>query len=255
VKIYSALLSILCLLSIGASLEGSPGSAKVPVIIHRRIGSTPCELVQHGSLVTQKQRQFVWIEIEGLNGEIYSPELGPDDYLTPTLSVPGAIAKAARKSGFELKASSTTISDVPGVAALGGGGNCPDVPSAIAETERQRTSRRDQLQSKTYVPGSEGVIPVHVSNAAPNPEQAPVDPAKNGTGTQSKAKKLQGTVILAVIIGIDGTIQRVRVMQSVSPEFDQKATEVISRWTYDPGRMKGLPVPTETMVEVAFHLY
>lgn len=78
--------------------------------------------------MTQKQQQFVWIEIEGLNGEIYSPELGPDDYLTPTLSVPGAIAKAARKSGFELKASSTAIPDVPGVAAMGGGANCPADP-------------------------------------------------------------------------------------------------------------------------------
>ena len=253
-RIYSALPSVLCLLLIGASLEGSPGSPKVPVIIHRRIGSTPCELVQRGSLAAQKQQQFAWIEIEGVNGEIYSPELGPYDYLTPTLSVPGAIAKTAHKSGFELKASSTS-SDVPGVAALGGGANCPDLPSAIAETEQQRTSRREQLQSKTYALGSEGVIPVHVSNAAPKPEQAPVDEAKNGTGTQSKPKKLQGTVILAVIIGVDGTIQRKRVVQSVSPELDQKAAEVISRWTFDPGRMKGLPVPMETMVEVAFHLY
>jgi TonB family protein len=253
-KIYFALPSILCFLLSGLPPEKSPENSRVPVIVHRRIGSTACELVQRGSLMAQRQ-EFAWLEIDGTNGEIYSPELGPYDYLTPTLSLPGAIAKTARKSGFELKASSTTSSDMPGVAALSGGANCPDLPSAIDETEKERTSRREQLQSKIYGPLSEGVTPVHVNNTPPKSEQVSVDPPKNDTGTQSKNKQLQGTVILAVVIGADGSIRGMRVKQSVSPELDQKAAEVLSRWTYNPARLKGLPVPMEMMMEVNFHLH
>jgi hypothetical protein len=53
----------------------------------------------------------------------------------------------------------------------------------------------------------------------------------------------------------DTTRRGMRVKQSVSPELDQKAAEVLSRWTYDPARLKGLPVPMEMMMEVNFHLH
>lgn len=147
------------------------------------------------------------------------------------------------------------MSDAPRVAVLSGGANCPDLPRAIAETEKERTSRREQVQSKTYALGVEGVTPAHVNNTPQRTEQVSADQPKNDTNTNSKSKKLQGTVILPVIIGVDGRIRGRRVMQSLSPELDQDAAEVISRWTYDPGRMKGLPVQTETTIRVAFHLH
>jgi TonB family protein len=251
VRIYFAVPSVACLLLSGLAPQKSPEMSRTQVIVHRRIGSTACELVQRGSLMSQKQ-EFAWIEIDGTNVEIYSPELGHDDYLSPAVSVPGTIAKTARKSGFELKGSSTNMSDVPGVEVLGGGANCPDLPSAIVETEKERVSRREQLQSKIYGPRSEGIIPVHVNNTPPRAEQ--IDLPKNDSDTKSK-KKMQGTVILAVVIGADGSIRGMRVKQSVSPELDQKAAELLSRWTYDPARLKGLPVPMETMMEVNFHLH
>jgi hypothetical protein len=73
--------AILFALSIGvltwASSEGSKGNTTVPVLVHRRIESKPCELVQRGSFLTAKE--FSWVEIEGEKTETYSPEMGPDD--------------------------------------------------------------------------------------------------------------------------------------------------------------------------------
>src|SRR5579862_2208434 len=103
-RIYLVLPSILCLLLIGLAPEKSKDNSKVPVIVHQRIGSTRCELVRSGSLMAQKQ-EFAWVEIDGADGKVYSPELGHDDYLSFTAAVPGGIAKTARKSGFDLKAS------------------------------------------------------------------------------------------------------------------------------------------------------
>jgi TonB family protein len=246
---------MICVLLTGGFLEGSTENTGVPIVIYRRIGSMSCELLQRGSLMTGKQ--FAWIEIEGVNGEVYSPELGTDDYLASLPSISGSVAKAARKSGFELKTSPTTIPDLPAVEGLNGDAKCPDLRGAIAETEQRRAAKREQLQSRTYTLGLEGITPPsYVSKSAPKPDQsATVNQTEKGTGAESKNKKFQGTVILAVVIGTEGTIRRVRIARSLSPKLDKKATEEVSRWTFDPARMKGLPVPSEMTIEISFNLH
>jgi hypothetical protein len=47
-------------------------------------------------------REFAWVEIEGKKLEIYSLELGPGDYLSLALPIPGHVAKDAYKCGVEM---------------------------------------------------------------------------------------------------------------------------------------------------------
>jgi hypothetical protein len=47
--------------------EGSKANTEAPVLVHRRVGSKTCELVQRGSLVIAKQ--YAWVEIEGEKSE------------------------------------------------------------------------------------------------------------------------------------------------------------------------------------------
>lgn len=71
---------------------GSGNSAEdttVPVTIHRRIGALPCELVQEGSIVIGKD--FASVKIEGLAGEVYSPELGPRDFIAYHSEIPRSL--------------------------------------------------------------------------------------------------------------------------------------------------------------------
>jgi hypothetical protein len=96
--------------------KGSQGNNVVPVFVHRKTSSKPCELVQRGSLVTAKQ--FAWVEIEGEKSKTYSLEMGPGDYLSTSLRVSERATKDARKSGFELKRESTITTDPPTVLAL-----------------------------------------------------------------------------------------------------------------------------------------
>jgi TonB family protein len=247
-RIYVVCPTLFSLLLAGTFLDSLAAREGVPILIHRRIGSMPCELVQRGSLMAEKQ--FAWIEIEGVNGEVYSPELGPDDYLTPASSIAGSVAKTARRSGFELKSTPPTNPNVPAVEGLNGEAKCPDLAIAVADAEQQRTSKREQLQSRIYPLGSKDVTPTYVSKAA-----APPDQTKSSTGVPSNNPKYQGTVVLAVVIGTDGSVRRVRVTRSLSPELDEKATELANRWTFKPARMRGLPVPMETTIEITFHLY
>jgi TonB family protein len=251
---YTAMFALICGLFTTELYANPTEDAAVPISVHRRIGSTTCELVQQGSLKIGKQ--FAWIEIEGEKGEIYSPEMGPDDYLS-SLPMSGPVAKKARKSGFELKGQSTIAPDLPSVQALNGQADCPDLQNAIAGTEQARIARRSQLQSKIYSPGSDDIIPASpMKRPDPKSDQATTtNQADKGNSTKSKNKKYQGTILLAITIGTEGTIQRVRIIRSVSPELDRKATEEVSRWRFDPARKKGLPVPTEMPVEVTFNLY
>jgi hypothetical protein len=75
------------------SKADTPGS---PVVVHRKVGSEACELVQHGSFILDKE--FAWVEIEGEKAPVYSPELGPDDYLSVSSEVSRRTSKDAHKS-------------------------------------------------------------------------------------------------------------------------------------------------------------
>ncbi len=242
------------ILATGTS-EGSKENTTFPVFVHRRTGSKPCELVQRGSLVTAKE--FAWVEIEGEKFETYSPEMGPGDYLSASPPVSGRAAKDARKSGFELKEESTIATDPPKVLALVTYADCPGLQSAISEVEQARALRRTALQAKTYTLGSDDIVaasPLNEKESAPKSDQTAPNNPTGGAAAKTK-KKFQGTVVLSILIGTDGTVQQSKIVRSVDPDLDKKAAEQVSRWKFTPARKKGLPVPSVMPVEVTFNLY
>ena len=87
--------AVLFAVSVGFSAQiisyGTKPNAVVPVLVHSRVSLKPCELVQRGSLVIAAE--YAWVEIEGEKSEIYSPEMGPGDYLSPSPPISGHAAK------------------------------------------------------------------------------------------------------------------------------------------------------------------
>jgi TonB family protein len=83
------------------------------------------------------------------------------------------------------------------------------------------------------------VIPLKEDSASP------ADQAKTNIS-------FTGTVFLNVLIGIDGTVQQLKMVRSVNPELDKKAEERVARWKFAPARKKGLPVPSIMPVQVTF---
>lgn len=240
----------------GTISEGSQGNTKVPVLVHRKTDSKPCELVQHGSLVIAKQ--FSWVELEGEKSEIYSPKMGVGDYLSTPPPVPGRAAKDARKSGFELKGESTTTADAPKVLALVSDADCPDLQGAISEVEQARALRRAALQARAYMPGTDDIIaasPLKKESASRSDQRTVSNDPASGTASQAK-QRFQGTVVLDILIGIEGTVQQSKLVRSsTNPELDKKAAEEVSHWKFTPARKKGMPVPSVMPVEVTFNLY
>lgn len=69
----------------------------------------------------------------------------------------------------------------------------------------------------------------------------------------AQAARLEGDVVLEAIIGTDGTVQDLRVLQS-SPLLDEAAVEAVRQWRYTPTLLNGTPVPVVMTVRVSFRL-
>ncbi len=76
---------------------------------------------------------------------------------------------------------------------------------------------------------------------------APVYPA------EAKAAKIQGTVIVELVIGKDGKVERAKILRSI-PELDEAALAAVRQWEFTPTLINGAPVPVVMTAAVNFKL-
>ena len=70
---------------------------------------------------------------------------------------------------------------------------------------------------------------------------------------QAKKKRIQGTVVLNVEIGTDGTVEDVKVA-SGPKELRQSALVAVRQWKYKPYLLNGSPVEVDTTISVVYTL-
>jgi TonB family protein len=54
--------------------------------------------------------------------------------------------------------------------------------------------------------------------------------------------KIQGTVVLELIVTCEGLPSHIRVTRSLDAELDQQAVNAAAQWRFVPGRLSGAPV-------------
>jgi TonB family protein len=69
----------------------------------------------------------------------------------------------------------------------------------------------------------------------------------------AKAAGVQGVVHLSVIIGTDGKVEQLSVVDG-PPELTQAATDAVKQWVYKPTLLNGSPVQVQTTIDVNFTL-
>jgi protein TonB len=67
-------------------------------------------------------------------------------------------------------------------------------------------------------------------------------------------RKIQGTVVLEILIDVAGRVARARVVQSM-PLLDAAAIETVRQWVFAPAVKNGRPVATLAMAPVTFTIY
>lgn len=72
---------------------------------------------------------------------------------------------------------------------------------------------------------------------------------------EARAAKLDGTIVVSLVVGVDGGPRDLRVLRPLSLGLDAKALDAIARWRFAPGTRFGEPVPVLANVEVNFRLF
>jgi len=108
----------------------------------------------------------------------------------------------------------------------------------------------------------------HVAHLSPKPT-ATAQASKVGNGVaapallhklepdysvEARAAKVQGTVVLSVVIGTDGRASDVQLRKGVGYGLDEQALDAITQWTFKPGMRDGMAVPVQASIEVNFRL-
>ncbi len=65
---------------------------------------------------------------------------------------------------------------------------------------------------------------------------------------------VEGTVTLYAVIRADGTVDDIKVLDSLDPRLDENAVRALSHWRFRPGTKNGEPVALEAVVQIPFRM-
>jgi protein TonB len=113
------------------------------------------------------------------------------------------------------------------------------------------TASPDEMEVRIVAPGAEPaaliVVGGKVQEANLTKKVMPAYPPG------AKAARIQGHVVLDVIIGKDGSVLEIKLV-SGHPLLAPAAMEAVKQWTYKPTLLNGEPVEVKTQVDVNFTL-
>jgi TonB family protein len=71
---------------------------------------------------------------------------------------------------------------------------------------------------------------------------------------EAHANEVEGTVLLSVVIGVDGRAHDVNMVKSLISGLDKGAVDAVFKWRFAPGLKHGVPVKVRAQIEVNFRL-
>ena len=70
----------------------------------------------------------------------------------------------------------------------------------------------------------------------------------------AKEDKVEGTVVLSLVVTAAGIAEDIQVVKSLDPRLDKKAIEAVQQWRFQPGTKDDKDVNVEAKIEVNFRL-
>ena len=147
-------------------------------------------------------------------------------------------------------------------------------PSAIVPERPEPASAPQDAPVEGALPAGYGFsdgLPFATSAAPPPPPPAPPPqpPLRRVGGNIREPQRIayvapvypriaqqaqvEGIVILEAVIGVDGRVDRVRVLRS-APLLDEAAITAVQQWRYTPTLLNSVPVPVLMTITVHFRL-
>lgn len=136
----------------------------------------------------------------------------------------------------------------------------PDEPEPIREPEPEPEPEPlppdvDILIGDPEAPPQQGPLIAGVGDVT-YPERIPESYVKPAYPDLARKAKIEGMVILQVIVRKDGAVGNITVLRSPSAKlgFEESAIEAVKQWRYKPAMQSGRPVDVYLTVQVAFEL-
>jgi bla regulator protein blaR1 len=70
----------------------------------------------------------------------------------------------------------------------------------------------------------------------------------------AKVARIQGNVLLELVVSVDGLPEDIKVTKSLHPDLDAEAVKALEKWRFTPGTKDGKPVRVRVDVEMTFTL-
>lgn len=70
----------------------------------------------------------------------------------------------------------------------------------------------------------------------------------------ARRKKINGYVVLSVVVGTDGKVREATVTKSLDKGLDNQSLKTVKEWKFQPATKDGQPVPVRIDVEMTFRV-
>ena len=71
---------------------------------------------------------------------------------------------------------------------------------------------------------------------------------------QARRAKLQGTVLLDIVVDSEGNVAKAQVLKGLGMGLDENSLAAVGKWKFTPGTYEGKPVAAALQVEMTFHV-
>lgn len=73
--------------------------------------------------------------------------------------------------------------------------------------------------------------------------------------TEAQKKRIDGTVVLEIVVGTDGRVNDISVVQPLGYGLEEAATRAVRTWRFKPGKSLGNPAPVQMRVVAEFRCH
>lgn len=110
---------------------------------------------------------------------------------------------------------------------------------------------------RTNPHGVEPVVTHFLGGAVYAAGTGPILQSQSEPAYTEKARRAhyEGTVVLMIVVGADGSVPEVAVVQPLGLGLDESALRTVHRWKFKPATRDGKPVAVRLLIEVTFKLY
>ena len=116
------------------------------------------------------------------------------------------------------------------------------VTLALSVVRPAWSQTENKKERSVYRIGGDILPPRVVSKTDPNYTQ------------EAKDARIQGTVVLSLVVNEDGKAEDIEVVRGIDPGLDLNAVDALGKWQFDPATKDGKPVAVQATIEVNFKL-